>query len=95
MVRLIWSPYAVDDLEGICDYITQDSKQYARLFAQGVINAIERLEIFPESGRIVPEYNQKSIREIIFQNYRIIYQIKKDAVEILNIMHGTRLIGNY
>jgi len=71
MVRIIWSPYAVYDLEAICDYITKDSEQYARLFAQGVINAIERLEIFPESGRIVPEYNQKSIREIIFQNYRI------------------------
>jgi plasmid stabilization system protein ParE len=66
----------------------------ARLFAHGVINAIESLEIFPESGRIVPEYNQKSIREIIFQNYRIIYQIKLDAIEILAIMHGTRLIGN-
>ena len=71
MVRIIWSPYAVDDLEAIYDYITKDSEHYARLFAQGVINAIERLEIFPESGRMVPEYNQKSIREIIFQNYRI------------------------
>jgi addiction module RelE/StbE family toxin len=94
MVRIIWSPYAVDDLEAICDYITKDSEHYARLFAHGVINAIESLEIFPESGRIVPEYNQKSIREIIFQNYRIIYQIKLDAIEILAIMHGTRLIGN-
>ena len=94
MVRIIWSPYAVDDLETICDYITKDSQHYARLFAQGVINAIERLEIFPESGRIVLEYNQKSIREIIFQNYRIIYQTKPDAIEILAIMHGTRLIGN-
>jgi addiction module RelE/StbE family toxin len=95
MVRIIWSPYAVADLEAICDYIIKDSEHYARLFAQGVINAIERLEIFPGSGRIVPEYNQKSIREIIFQDYRVIYQIQPDAVEILAIMHGTRLIGNY
>ena len=94
MVRIIWSPYAIDDLEGICNYIIKDSEHYARLFAQGVINAIERLEIFPESGRIVPEYYQKSIREIIFQNYRIIYQIKPDAVEIVAIMHGMRLMGN-
>jgi plasmid stabilization system protein ParE len=94
MVRIIWSPYAVDDLEAICDNITKDSQHYARLFAQGVINAIESLEIFPESGRIVPEYNQKSIREIIFQSYRIIYQTKPDDIEILAIMHGMRLIGN-
>lgn len=75
MVRIVWSPYAVDDLEVICHNITKDSEHYARLFAQGVINAIERLEIF--------------------QNYRIIYQTKPDAIEILAIMHGMRLIRNY
>lgn len=68
MVRLIWSPDAAADLEAICDYIAKDSEYYARVFAQGVINAVERLLIFPESGRIVPEYNQKDLREIIFQN---------------------------
>ena len=92
MVRLIWSPDAVDDLEAICDYIAKDSEHYARVFAQGTINAIERLKIFPESGRIVPEYNQKGIREIIFQNYRIVYRIKPSAIEIVTIMHGARLM---
>ncbi len=92
MVRLIWSPDAAADLEAICDYIAKDSEYYARVFAQGVINAVERLLIFPESGRIVPEYNQKDLREIIFQNYRIVYRIKSDAVEIVTITHGARLM---
>lgn len=92
MVRLIWSPDAVDDLEAICDYFAKDSEHYARVFVQGAINAIERLKIFPESGRIVPEYNQKGIREIIFQNYRIVYRIKPDAIEIVTITHGARLM---
>lgn len=92
MVRLIWSPDAVNDLEAICDYIAKDSEHYARVFAQGTINAIERLKIFPESGRIVQEYNQKDIREIIFQNYRIVYRIKPSAIEIVTIMHGAKLM---
>lgn len=92
MVRIIWSPDAAADLEEICDYIAKDSEHYARAFAQGVIKAIERLQNFPESGRIVPEYNQKDTREIIFQNYRIVYRIKSDAVEIVAITHGTRLM---
>ena len=92
MVRIIWSPDAAIGLEAICDYIAKDSEHYARLFAQGIINAIERLLIFPESGRIVPEYNQKDLREIIFQNYRIVYMIKSDTVEIVTITHGARLI---
>ncbi len=64
MVRLIWSPDAAADLEAICDYIAKDSEYYARVFAQGVINAVERLLIFPESGRIVPEYNQKDLAPV-------------------------------
>ena len=92
MVRIIWSPDAAADLEEICDYISKDSEYYARVFAQGVITAIERLITFPESGRVVPEYNQKDIREIIFQNHRIVYRIKSDAVEIVAIVHGARLM---
>ena len=80
MVRIIWSPDAAADLEAICDYIAKDSEHFAWVFAQGLLNAIERLQTFPESGRIVPEYNQKGIREIIFQNYRIVYRIEPDAV---------------
>ena len=94
MVRIIWSPDAAADLEEICDYIAKDSEHYVRVFAQGIINAIERLQIFSGSGRIVPEYDLKNIREIIFQNYRIIYRIKPDAVEIVTISHGARLIGD-
>jgi len=94
MARIIWSPDAAADLEEICNYIAENSELYARVFAQGIINAIERLQIFPESGRIVPEYNQKDMREIIFQNYRIVYRIRSDDVEIVTIMHGARLMGN-
>ena len=95
MARIIWSPNAVTDLEAICEYIARDSEHYSRIFAQGVINAIEKLQIWPESGRIVPEYNQKDIREVIFQNYRIVYRTKSYAVEIVTIMHGARLISEY
>jgi addiction module RelE/StbE family toxin len=92
MVRIIWSPDAAADLEAICEYIAKDSEYYARVFAQGVVNTVERLLIFPESGRVVPEYNRKDLREIIFQNYRIVYRIKSDAVEIVTITHGARLM---
>lgn len=54
MAGLVWSPKAVDELEAICSYIAIDSEYYARVFAKGVIKAVERLERFPESGRTVP-----------------------------------------
>lgn len=92
MVRIIWSPNASNDLESICEFIAIDSEYYARLFAKRVIKAIERLTVFPESGRIVPEYNSRNIREIIYQNYRIVYRIKSETAEIVTIVHGAGLL---
>ncbi|MBW6517650.1 MAG: type II toxin-antitoxin system RelE/ParE family toxin [ANME-2 cluster archaeon] len=95
MARIIWSPNASDDLESICEFIAIDSEYYARSFAKGIIKAIERLIVFPESGRIVPEYNLNNIREIIYQNYRIVYRIKSDIIEIVTIVHGARLLDHF
>ena len=47
-----------------------------------------RLIDFPQSGRIVPEIGDRSIREIILGNYRIIYRLRSEAVEILTVHHG-------
>lgn len=94
MVRIIWSPNAISDLESICDFIAFDSEYYAHSFAKGVIHSIENLILFPKSGRVVPEYNQQHIREIIYHKYRIVYRIKSDVVEIAAITHGARLMDN-
>jgi toxin ParE1/3/4 len=94
MARIIWSPNASDDLESICEFIAMDSEYYARLFAKGVIKVIERLRAFPESGRIVPEYDLENLREIIYQNYRIVYRVKSKNVEIVTIVHGARLLDH-
>ena len=91
MVKLIWSSEAADNLEEICEYISRDSEYYARLFAQKIIMLVEEIADFPMAGRIVPEFQQDDLRERIFQNYRIVYRTKPDAVEIVTIMHVARL----
>ena len=92
MVELIWSPRAINDLEEICRYIERDSEHYARLLAQRVLALVEAIAQFPRAGRIVPEYRREDLRERIFQNYRIVYRIKPDAVEIVAIVHAARLL---
>jgi len=52
--------------------------------------ATRRLEMFPESGRIIPEVEDKMLREIIVQGYRVMYRLEPDRVLILAIMHGSR-----
>jgi len=80
-------------LDSICLFIARDSVQYAKLFAIRAFEATDRLELFPKSGRVVPEINREDIREIILGNYRIIYRIITDEVEILTVHHGAKLIG--
>jgi len=92
MAEIRWTPQAADDLEAIADFISQDSTHYACLFVGNVLDAAQRLENYPRSGRIVPESNDPIIREIIFGNYRIVYRVKPEIVEILTVYHGSRLL---
>ena len=92
MADIRWTRQAADDLESIADFISEDSIHYASLFVINVLGAVQRLENFPRSGRIVPESNDPIIREIILGNYRIVYRVKPEIVEILTIYHGARLL---
>jgi toxin ParE1/3/4 len=92
MARIVWTPQALEDIDAICEFIAKDAPRYAQMFAIRVFNATDRLEIFPESGRIVPEINQHNIREVIFGNYRIIYRLQDDEVQILTVYHSARLL---
>ena len=92
MAEVRWTTQAADDLELIAEFIAHDSPQYASLFVVDVLTAVERLERFPESGRIVPEKNDPKVREIILGNYRIVYRRRVDVAELLTIHHGARLI---
>ncbi|MCK5147318.1 type II toxin-antitoxin system RelE/ParE family toxin [bacterium] len=88
--KIKWSPSAASHLEQICEFIAQDSKAYARVFAQKLLTIVENIPLFPKAGRIVPEYYDDNLREHIYGNYRIVYRIESDAVEIIAICHGAR-----
>jgi plasmid stabilization system protein ParE len=92
--KIIWSPKSADNLQSICTYIEKDSFYYASQFAKRLIALIENLPDYPERGRIVPEYNNPDLRELLYQNYRIVYRLKADVIEIVLITHSARLIQN-
>ena len=83
-MELRWSDSAVDDLENIRDYIAKGSEFYAFRLTEKVCQMIEKLSLFPESGRMVPEVAIKNIREIILMNYRIIYNIKPNQILLMS-----------
>ena len=74
MAKVIWSELALDDLKNIYEYISNDSIYYAGRQIERIIERVEQLQNFPESGRIVPEFNKEILRELIEGNYRIVLQ---------------------
>jgi toxin ParE1/3/4 len=89
-MKLEWTEPAVLDLESIRDYITKDSAYYAARFVARIIEAAETLPSQPRMGRVVPEADDDAIRELLFQNYRIIYRAESDRILILTVVHGGR-----
>ena len=90
-MKIEWTEPAVADLSGIRDYIARDSDLNAGRFVGRIIEAVEKLAVFPDAGRRVPEAEgQEGVREILFQSYRIIYRIQSGRVQILSVLHGSR-----
>ncbi len=90
-VKLLWSQRAVADLDEIIAYLAQDSPAAARNFATKIIDAVEVIATFPEVGRIVPEYKDGNIREILYRNYRVVYELSENTAILVTVFHGSRL----
>jgi plasmid stabilization system protein ParE len=65
MARLTWLPEARSDLRRIRRCITRDSPDHARTMVERIQLAVERLTDFPESGRVVPEFADTTLRELL------------------------------
>jgi len=93
-IEIRWSPGSVADLEDICRFISRDSDYYARMLAQKILSIVETIPSFPELGRIVPEYQHPHIRERIHKNYRIVYRIRDNAIEIVAVTHSAKPLSD-
>ena len=91
MVKINWTSLAVSDLKGVFDYIADDSSRYAQITAGKIHYRVQTLADQPNSGRIVPEFEDTTMRELISGNYRIIYSIVNDyQIDVLRIYHSAR-----
>ena len=88
MAEVIWSPQSIQDLESIKSFVAGDSPHYAGLLVQRLVAAVERLAAFPSSGRIVPEFDNPTMREVLWRNYRLVYRLAGSSVEIVSVFHG-------
>lgn len=87
-MRIVWSPTAKNKIKDILEYISEDNPDAALKLIDDFEAKVGKLRENPESGRILPETNNTSIRElVVHENYGIIYEINPGVIEILTVRH--------
>ena len=82
-----WSDHAKADLRHIHDFIAADSRHYAKKVTQAIVDKTLQLSELPRIGKVVPEINDKDIRELHLYSYRILYEVKTDHIHVLAVVH--------
>ncbi len=90
--KVTLSPSARRDLADIVRYISLDAPERAVEFGQFLVVKIKSLGRFPEMGKVVPEFENSIIREIVVQSYRVIYRVNHESqkIEVIRFWHGRR-----
>ncbi len=87
-MKIRWTKEALYNIQEIEDFISQDNPTAAIKFTDKLISLVEKIIEFPKRGRIVPELSIEQIREILYKNYRIVYLVKKNSLEVLTVFEG-------
>jgi len=92
-VSIYFSKSAISDLEGIkAFYLEQGVPNIGLDFVAKIIEHIETLSAHPEIGRVVPEFDDKLIRELIHSPFRIVYIQESKTIQIIRIWRSERLL---
>jgi|SRR5579862_2635498 len=88
MAEIRWTLTAAEDLRLLEDWIARDSVLNAVEFTDRLVGAVDKLEQSALIGRVVPEFAEDRLREIIFRGYRIVYATDRATVTVLRVLHG-------
>lgn len=95
MARLSWTKPALQDLDGVPEYIALDNPMAASRLVVKTFDRVERLRKFPNSGRRPPELHGTPYREVVVPPCRVFYRVERETVYILHVMRAERLLRPY
>lgn len=90
-MKVQFTPSARNQFLSALSYIKKDKPSAAINFRNKAETILRRLEKFPESGRIIPEFPELPYREVIVSPYRFFYKITDNFVWIVAVWHGAQL----
>lgn len=93
-MNISFSKSAIEDLESIqAYYIEQGVPQIGQAFVNAIVEHIDTLSAHPDIGRVVPEFNDELIRELIHAPFRIVYLRESKSVNIIRVWRSERLLN--
>mgnify|MGYP000394345748 CR=1 FL=1 len=85
-MNISFSKSAIEDLESITEYyLEQGVPQIGQDFVKSIIE-------HPDIGRVVPEFNDELIREIIHSPFRVVYLRESKTINIIRVWRSERLL---
>jgi len=89
-VRVRFTPTGRAQFLAALAYRRRQNPPAALRFRQRTEQALRRLEQFPESGRVVPEFPDLPYREVLVAPYRFFYRITEATVWVVAVWHGAQ-----
>jgi plasmid stabilization system protein ParE len=86
-LKVVWSPTARRRALEAVDFIAHDRPLASAEWLNALIERVDLLRDLPEQGRVVPEWGEPSVREIMHEPFRVVYEVFPDRVEILTLSH--------
>jgi toxin ParE1/3/4 len=89
-MKVRWSDRALRTLADLHARIAVDSEERANQTVDRLLRRGDQLASFPELGRMVAHYNRPDVRELVERPYRIIYRVRRNEVEIIDVFHSAQ-----
>ena len=84
---------ALLDLAGIRDWCSEQRvPDVGKRFLNEILERIQTLRDHPTNGRVVPEVEQPTLRELIHPPFRIGYRVQGSTVSIVRVWRSERLL---
>jgi plasmid stabilization system protein ParE len=92
---VIWADSAAAALDDVVTYIAQDSRDQAIKVLLRALETAATLDTLADRGRIVPELQDATLRELFVFRYRLMYRVLPDQVRVVAFLHGARDFANW
>ncbi len=91
-MRVVWADGARTDLLSLVSHIAAENARAAKQMAERIRKRVWGLRRLARAGRIIPEFDDPALREVIVPPFRVLYFVD-EIVSILAVHHGRRALS--